>query len=335
MPVQTVRLGRTADGRTVVAVDGGARAVTVEAAIEHGVGGADALTSALRDDGRGDWIPLIEQWASLADVVHGVADAAERDTLPTLAVDDLTFAPPLASPAVRIFALGGNFAKHLADASAKVYGAGSDMHVELMQKRREQGPWGFLTLPDTVVGHDATIETPSGLAKLDYEGEVAVVLAHGGRSLSCDNVRIWGYTAWNDFSLRDSALGVGPAYDKGPMNWTLQKNFDTGSSAGPWVVVGDGNSDVDDLQITLRVNGETRQDGSTSDMIFTFADTAEHLSHFLTLRPGDLIPSGTPAGTALESGVDGPFLDDGDVTEVEVAGVGVLRNVVRMRKEHA
>jgi 2-keto-4-pentenoate hydratase/2-oxohepta-3-ene-1,7-dioic acid hydratase in catechol pathway len=335
MPVQTVRLGRIADGRTIVAIDGGTRAVTVEAAIEHGAAGADPLASALGRDGRRGWITLIEQWPSLADAVHGIVEAAERDTLPTVAVDGLSFAPPLPSPSIRIFALGGNFAKHLADASATVYGAGSDMHVELMQKRREQGPWGFLTLPDTVVGHDATVETPAGLEKIDYEGEVAVILGRGGRSLAHDDVRFWGYTAWNDFSLRDSALGVGPAYDKGPMNWTLQKNFDSGSSAGPWVVVGDGASDVDDLRIALRVNGETRQDGSTSDMIFTFADTAEHLSHFLTLRPGDLIPSGTPAGTALESGVDGPFLHDGDVTEVEVAGVGVLRNLVRTRKEHA
>lgn len=328
MPVQPLRLGRLLDGRTVLVRETGG-VVTIESAIGRGFEEADALADALGADGRGDWIPLIEGWGKLGPIVRQIAES-EADDLPALPDGELRFAPPLPSLTVRIFALGGNFAKHLADASKTVYGEGSNMHTELMTKRREQGPWGFLTLPDTVVGHEATIATPSGLTKIDYEGEVAVILARGGRSLASDDVRIWGFTAWNDFSLRDSALGVGPPYDKGPMNWTLQKNFESGSSCGPWVVVSDGDSkSLDGLRIVLRVNDEVRQDGSTSDMIFTFAETAEHLSHFLTLRSGDVIASGTPAGTALESGADGPFLGAGDITELEVEGVGVLRNVVQ------
>jgi 2-keto-4-pentenoate hydratase/2-oxohepta-3-ene-1,7-dioic acid hydratase in catechol pathway len=332
MPVQPLRLGRLIDGRTVVATKSGS-VVTLEDAIGQGVDGADALSGALDADGRGNWISLIEGWGDLSPIVRQLAETADG-TLPTLREEELQFAAPLPAPSVRIFALGGNFAKHLADASKTVYGEGSDMHTELMTKRREQGPWGFITLPETVIGHDAPVKPPTGLTKIDYEGEVAVILARGGRSLADSDVRIWGFTAWNDFSLRDSALGVGPAYDKGPMNWTLQKNFDSGSSCGPWVVVDDdGSHKLNDLRIALRVNGEVRQDGSTSDMIFTFAETAAHLSHFLTLRPGDVIASGTPAGTALESGVDGPFLKDGDVTELEVEGVGVLRNALRTGKE--
>ena len=301
--------------------------VSVESAVGNGVAGGDALASRLGADGRGSWIPLIEDWDEVGPVLKRLA---EEDGLPAEPADALQFGPPLPTPASRIFALGGNFAKHLADASKTVYGEGSDMHIELMNKRREQGPWGFITLPETVVGHDATVETPPGLTKIDYEGEVAVILRRGGRSIAKDDVQVWGFTAWNDFSLRDTVLNVGPTYDKGPMNWFLQKNFDSGSSCGPWIVVDDGATyDLHDLRIVLRVNGDTRQDGSTSDMIFTFAETAEHLSHFLTLRPGDLIASGTPAGTALESGVDGPFLQDGDVVELDVEGVGLLRNPIR------
>jgi 2-keto-4-pentenoate hydratase/2-oxohepta-3-ene-1,7-dioic acid hydratase in catechol pathway len=111
------------------------------------------------------------------------------------------------------------------------------------------------------------------------------------------------------------------------MSWTLQKNFDGGSSAGPWVAAG-GEEDAGALAITLRVNGELRQSGSTAEMIFSFAEAAAHLSRFVTLRPGDVIASGTPAGTALERGPDGPYLRPGDEVELHVGSLGLLRNRV-------
>jgi 2-keto-4-pentenoate hydratase/2-oxohepta-3-ene-1,7-dioic acid hydratase in catechol pathway len=194
-------------------------------------------------------------------------------------------------------------------------------------QRRAQGPWGFLVVPETVVGPEHEVQAPDGLTKLDYEGEVAVVLRSGGRGIAADGLEIFGFTAFNDFSLRDSVLGVGPIYDKGVMSWALQKNFDSGSSCGPWLVVDEGH-DPNALRIQLRVNGETRQDGSTAEMIFSFGETASHLSEFLTLKPGDVIASGTTAGTAVESGIDGPFLKRGDVVELEVEAVGVLRNTI-------
>jgi 2-keto-4-pentenoate hydratase/2-oxohepta-3-ene-1,7-dioic acid hydratase in catechol pathway len=273
---------------------------------------------------------MIERWSEIMPGLTGLLDIARTSDLGRISIGHADFGPPLPSPNARIFALGGNFSDHVAAASKVVYGEGSPVHQAVLQ-RREQGPWGFLTLPDTVIGHGATVRPPPDLQKVDYEGEVAVILASGGRRLRAEEISIWGFTAWNDFSLRDAALGTGPKYDGGPMTWTLQKNFDTGSSGGPWVVVVDGGEtahDVAMLSIETRVNGEVRQRGSTAQMVFSFAETAEHLAQFVTLRPGDMIASGTPAGTALEFGVDGPFLRHGDVTEVEVDGVGVLRNII-------
>ena len=333
-----MRLGRLADGRTVALLPSEETMVDLGgslAAYRRGdPNGASLLASAIGKDGSDPWITLIERWDELRDVVTRIIEAAEQgDGFATLAVSDATFGAPLPSPSSRVFALGGNFTKHIVDASRVVFGEDSDAYRALL-RRKEQGPWGFLTIPDTIVGHGAIIRPPSGLSKIDYEGEVAVILGRAGRSVTADDVTVWGYTAWNDFSLRDAALGVGPTYDAGPMAWTLQKNFDTGSSAGPWVVVDyEQTYAIDALPIELRVNGEIRQRGATDEMIFTFGETVEHLSHFLTLRPGDVIASGTPAGTALESGIDGPFLRDGDVTEVTVPGVGVLRNTISLEHD--
>jgi 2-keto-4-pentenoate hydratase/2-oxohepta-3-ene-1,7-dioic acid hydratase in catechol pathway len=139
-------------------------------------------------------------------------------------------------------------------------------------------------------------------------------------------VAIWGYTAWNDFSIRDAAFKLSKV-DHGPLTWSLQKNFDTANACGPCLVVDEGAT-VGDLRIQLRVNGEQRQDGTTADMRYSFGAIASHLSEYLSLRPGDMILSGTPSGTAMEAGPEGVFLADGDEVEVEVDGVGVLRNRV-------
>lgn len=285
--------------------------------------GAACIDSALRHGD--DWTVLIEQWETVRGPLAAMANYAlsSDDRFPTRPIAECRLGPALPTLSTRIFALGGNFGKHLLDASTSLHG--EVRAREIMEDRRRIGPWGFHALPETVVGHEHSIASPPGLTKLDYEGEVAVVLRSGGRGLRAGDVRFWGVTGFNDFSLRDTLFQIGNPYDRGSLSWTLQKNFDRGSSCGPWIAV-DEHRDVDAVRMTLRVNGEVRQTGSTSEMIFSFAETAEHLSRFLTLRPGDVIASGTPAGTAMESGIDGRFLAPGDETNLEVEGVGVLRN---------
>lgn len=195
-------------------------------------------------------------------------------------------------------------------------------------REKEEGlpPWGFLVIPDVVVGDGDPVEPPRGTKLLDYEGEVAVILASGGRNLTEPEVAMWGVTAFNDFSIRDGVLGDGPSVDRGPLVWALAKNFESGKAMGPWVVV-DDLPEVDDLHIEVKVNGETRQSAPTSQMVYSFAEAASYLSRFIELRAGDIIASGTPAGTALDR-PDGGFLRPEDLVEVDVADVGVLRNRV-------
>jgi 2-keto-4-pentenoate hydratase/2-oxohepta-3-ene-1,7-dioic acid hydratase in catechol pathway len=248
------------------------------------------------------WIPLIE--------AGGLPDVPAGDGVP---LSELTLEPPLPDAVSRIFAMGGNFPMHTAATVQKLAIKVSDS-VSSADKD-DTPPWGFYVIPGTIVGPEHVVTPPRGTQKLDYEAEVGVVLTGRG-------AEIWGYTAWNDFSIRDAAFGLSKV-DHGPLTWSLQKNFQTGNACGPSMVVGER---FGDLRIVCRVNGEKRQDGTTAEMKYSFDEIAAHINEYLILGAGDMILSGTPAGTGMEGGPDGPFLADGDVCEVEVTGTGVLRN---------
>jgi 2-keto-4-pentenoate hydratase/2-oxohepta-3-ene-1,7-dioic acid hydratase in catechol pathway len=239
--------------------------------------------------------------------------------MPSTRRAEVTLEPPLPDPAARIFAMGGNFPMHLAGAVAKL-----DLPDSVKQGTTDDTPpWGFYVIPGTTVGDGVDIRPPAHARKLDYEAEVGAILT--GEPVAADGtVPIWGYTAWNDFSIRDPAFKLSKV-DHGPLTWSLQKNFDTANACGPCVVVDEGAA-VGDVRIRLRVNGEQRQDVTTADMRYGVGAIASHLAEYLTLRPGDMILSGTPSGTVMEAGPEGVFLADGDEVEVEVDGVGVLRN---------
>jgi 2-keto-4-pentenoate hydratase/2-oxohepta-3-ene-1,7-dioic acid hydratase in catechol pathway len=303
-----VKLVRFDRGRTglLVSRDGMDAIVDIAPALGEGVA-----------DSRGSWVPLIARWDDHRGALEELAADPDATALPLAST---TLEPPLPATDARIFALGGNFPAHVA-------GAVSAFEVaESVKSGREPGkpPWGFAVLPGTIVGSDADIHPPRHAQKLDYEGEVAVVF--GGDVAGAGDAPIWGYTAWNDFSIRDAALGLSME-DHGPLSWAMTKNFHTGHACGPCMVVGNG-ADVNHLRILCRVNGVVRQDDTTASMTFSFAEVAAHLSTFLPLGAGDMVLSGSPAGTAVEQGLDGPFLREGDAVEVEVDGVGVLRNRV-------
>lgn len=296
-----MRLVRFDGGRTGVLVDGGV---------------ADAAT-AIPELGPGaDWAELIAGWAEH----RGALEKLGANPTP---LADVTLEPPLPSPSARIFAMGGNFPMHTAATAAKLEIELSDA---VKSAAKDAPPWGFYVIPGTVVGPEAEVGPPRGTQRFDYEAEIGVVLT--GEPVREDGtVAIWGHTAWNDFSIRDAAFGLSKV-DHGPLTWSLQKNFTSANACGPWMLV-DGSS-AGDLRIVCRVNGEVRQDGNTRDMKYDYGEIAAHISEYLPLRPGDMILSGTPGGTAMEGGPEGRFLQDGDVTEVEVDGIGVLRNRVAL-----
>ena len=158
--------------------------------------------------------------------------------------------------------------------------------------------------------------------KLDYEGEIVIVIGKGGRRIPKESAldHIAGLTLMNEGTLRDWVRHA-------KFNVTQGKNFDKSGVIGPWMMTADEVSDYKNLRIETRVNGEVRQSDNTSNLMFPFDYIISYLSTFMTLKPGDMISTGTPNGAGHR--FDPPvYLKPGDTVEVEAAGVGILKNGV-------
>ncbi len=286
--------------------------------------GAATIARLLPGDGRGSWNDMIGNWSEarepLAELNNNGGD--------TVALSSVNLQAPLPDRRNRIIALGANVAAHAVNAFKAVAGKDFDEEFFLKDKREGLPGWGFPIWTETVVGPEMENKPEAQVTKLDYECEVGAVLGTGGRNMNEDEVSVWGHTVWNDLSIRDGRLGIGIPLHRGAFSWALEKNFDTGNACGPCVVVDEGY-DVNRLRCQTRVNGEQRQDWSTSDMIWGFGETFAYISRYTEMWPGDILCSGTGPGCAIEEGVDGDrWLQPGDRVEAEVEGVGVLANTV-------
>jgi acylpyruvate hydrolase len=228
----------------------------------------------------------------------------------------------------RIACAGGNFADHAAAMAEKMQGKPftGDARAQL----RSNGIWGFWKVGRAVVGPEGAVIYPQKATRLDYEGELAVVIGKRGIDIKPENARdyIWGVTLLGDWSVRS------PGEPAGPYRFAMGKNFDTSCSLGPCIAVGE--ADPFDTDVETLVNGERRQFFNTSDMVFSFAEYLEYLSRDLTLYPGDIISGGTAAGTAADSspllpdGTSAPerFLKPRDIVEIRSPAVGSLRATI-------
>lgn len=231
-------------------------------------------------------------------------------------------------PGRRVFANGANYAEHSARARSN---AGKTVTVEEVEKQaREFGaPGGFTKVSHEVMGHEDPITYPSRTERFDYEGELAVILGVAGKNIPADRAieHIYGVSLANDWSIRDDRLHYLQS-----TSFNLQKNFDCSVSLGPCINV--SGLDTQNIDISLEVNGEQRQNYSTRSMIFSVAETLSYLSRDFTLLPGDVLICGTGPGTAVDSskrdaaGKLPPerFLKLGDVVEVKSPQIGCLRN---------
>jgi 2-keto-4-pentenoate hydratase/2-oxohepta-3-ene-1,7-dioic acid hydratase in catechol pathway len=196
---------------------------------------------------------------------------------------------------------------------SKIIGVGTNYraHAAEMGKPVPSEPLIFLKPPTALAGPGDRIVRPSGYQRVDFEGELAVVIGKAARRVGAAAAmeHVLGLSCGNDVTVRDLQQRDG--------QWTRAKGFDGFFPLGPRIVAG---LDPSDLRITTRVNGEVRQDSSTSDMIFGVADLVSFISQVMTLLPGDVITTGTPQGV-------GP-LSPGDVVDIEIAGIGVLSNPV-------
>ena len=183
-------------------------------------------------------------------------------------------------------------------------------------------PLLFAKWPNAVIGDGEPIVIPAGVEQVDYEAELAAVIGDRVKGVSIENAleTVAGYTCLNDVSARVLQFADG--------QWTRAKSLDTFCPIGPRVVPRDEVGDPQSLRIACRLNGETVQDASTADMIFSVAELISFVSETITLEQGDVIATGTPPGVAF--GRPEPrFLRPGDTVEVEIERVGVLRNPVR------
>jgi 2-keto-4-pentenoate hydratase/2-oxohepta-3-ene-1,7-dioic acid hydratase in catechol pathway len=219
----------------------------------------------------------------------------EAETEPPIALGGLSMLPP-AAPS-KIVCVGRNYREHAAE-------LGNEMPTE---------PLLFLKPPSAVIGHGDFIELPNISQRVEHEGELAVVIGRRARRIGEDEdplSYVLGYACLNDVTARD--------IQRRDVQFTRGKSFDTFCPFGPYVVRG---LDPSDLRVQTRVNGEVRQSARTSAMAFPVPFLLRYISNVMTLEPGDLIATGTPAGV-------GP-LRPGDAVEVEVEGVGTLLNHVR------
>jgi 2,4-didehydro-3-deoxy-L-rhamnonate hydrolase len=217
---------------------------------------------------------------------------------------DVRLLAPVPRPE-KIICIGLNYKDHAAESGAEA----------------PTSPVVFSKFANTVIGPDEAIRIPSITQQVDYEAELGVVIGRTTSRLSADSAldHVFGYTCINDVSARDLQFADG--------QWVRGKTLDTFCPMGPWVVTSDDIPDPQVLPIRCVVNGTTLQDSSTSEMIFSVAEIVAFLSQAITLEAGDVISTGTPAGVGFARKPP-IFLNPGDVTRVEIDGIGSLENPV-------
>jgi 2-keto-4-pentenoate hydratase/2-oxohepta-3-ene-1,7-dioic acid hydratase in catechol pathway len=248
-----------------------------------------SVADLLRDDG--------------LDVARKTSDGVRAD----FPLSEIEFLPPVLTPE-KILCVGINYGNRNAEYKDNT--------------EQPKYPSLFFRVPGSFVGHGQPLVRPPESEQFDYEGEIALVIGREGRRIPREQAmdHIAGYTLCNEGSVRDWLR-------HGKFNVTQGKNFDRSGSLGPYLVTADEIDPVAPLHLTTTVNGELRQDDTTANLIFPFYDLIAYISTFMTLKPADVIVTGTPVGAGAR--FDPPrWLEPGDVVEVAVPEIGTLRNDV-------
>ena len=231
------------------------------------------------------------------------ARAAVQQAAHVVPLADIRYLPPVSNPA-KAFAIGLNYVDHAAESKFDP----------------PEHPVVFQRYPSSWVGHDQPLVRPHVSTQFDYEAELVAVIGKGGRYIARDKAleHVAGYSIFNDGSIRDYQLRTN--------QWTLGKNFDASGSFGPEFVTADElPAGAKGLRIQCRLNGEVLQDADTKDMIFDVATLVAACSEAMALQPGDIVITGTPSGVGLAR-TPQVWMKPGDVCEVEIQKIGVLRN---------
>ena len=259
-------------------------------------------------------VNLTKRTKGIADL----RDAIRKDQLNHLAnlvnssdsdhsLDEVQFIPTIPNPE-KIICIGVNYANRNAE-----YNDGSEL---------PKYPSVFMRHRESLVGHQQYIMNPPESDQLDYEGEIVLIIGKGGRRIKEANahLHVAGMTIMNEGSVRDYLRHA-------KFNVTQGKNFEASGSIGPWMVSTEEVDPMGKLQVVTRVNDEERQNDSTDNLMFPFRFLISYLSTFYRLKPGDIIATGTPNGAGARFNPP-KYLRQGDIVEVEVPGIGTLRNTI-------
>lgn len=263
---------------------------------------------------------LGSQFAGIQEIIAGGQAALAQaqnlaETAPTFPLDGVRLLAPLPQPRRNIFCVGWNYLAHFHEGQGR-RGIADDEELP-------DYPTFFTKATTAANGpYDDIPWRSSWTRRLDYEAELAVVIGRSGRDIPQEKAlqHVFGYMAANDISARDLQRRHGGQWVKG-------KSLDGSCPMGPWLVTADAIPDPQNLHISCRVNGRLRQEARTNQMIFSVAKIIAELSHGLTLLPGDIVLTGTPAGVGFA--MDPPvYLQAEDQVEVEIEGIGTIRNRV-------
>lgn len=271
----------------------------------------DASTAAKAADLR-----TASSWITNRDILHLSSDEhsaleravrilvnSEQSSAHVFPINEMRLGPPIPDPD-KIICLGLNYRSHAEEAGFSI----------------PQVPILFAKYRNALTGPTSPIVLPSLSTEIDYEAELAVVIGKTGKNIPAEQALeyVAGYMAFNDVSARDLQFRSG--------QWLSGKALDTFAPCGPALVIRE-IKDPQKLDIATRLNGQTLQQSNTCNMIFSVSETIAYISQLMTLEPGDIIATGTPEGVGFKRNPP-IFLHDGDVVEVEVEGIGILRNPV-------
>jgi 2-keto-4-pentenoate hydratase/2-oxohepta-3-ene-1,7-dioic acid hydratase in catechol pathway len=286
------RLGVERDGRLV------------DLTTAAGLTGVDLPTGATTE-----MLALISSGPEALMQIAALVEIAPTGTL--LALDDVELLAPIPRPRKNVFCVGRNYAEHAAESLRAV---GREVKLPPAPNIFTKAATA-VTGPSADIPYDVSVST-----QLDWEVELGVVIGRGGRHITRDEAlaHVFGYTVVNDLSARDIQNRPG-------MQWFLGKSLDASCPMGPVIVTADEIPDPQALTLRLTVNGAVKQEDTTAHMLFDVAAIIAELSRYLTLEPGDIIATGTPAGVGFAR-TPPEFLQPGDVMETTVEGIGTLRN---------
>jgi 2-keto-4-pentenoate hydratase/2-oxohepta-3-ene-1,7-dioic acid hydratase in catechol pathway len=260
---------------------------------------------------------MLTDWDAAKKRLKALADAPKGSGHKLAAV---TLRPPVPDP-IGIFCAGANYSDHVLE-MARAHGIEPEPDPHTLGLKS----WHFLKTAGTLAGANEVVHLPRRSKKIDWEIELVAVIGKKATNVPLDKAYdyIAGYTIGNDLSARDHGPreGIKPT-SPFKHDWVAHKNFDQSCPLGPWIVMPEDIGDPQKLKIQLYVNNELMQDSNTNAMIFNIAEQISHLSEKLTLHPGDLVLTGTPAGVGTPRN---KFLNPGDTVRCHIEGIGDLEN---------